>query len=58
MGLFGKIIKTGIRTATLPINVAKDVITLGGVKKKTSTEEGWDALIDALEELSDEIDDL
>ncbi len=58
MGLFGKIVKTGIRTATLPIDVAKDIVTLGGDKEKTNTEQGWDALVDALEELGDEIDDL
>lgn len=58
MGLFGKIVKTGIRTATLPIDVVKDVVTLGGDKKKTNTEQGWDALVEALEELGDEVDDL
>jgi hypothetical protein len=58
MGLLGKIIKTGVRTATLPIDVVRDVITLGGNKRKTNTEQGLDALIEALEELGDEIDDL
>jgi len=30
MGLLGKIIKTGIDIATLPIDAVKDVVTLGG----------------------------
>ncbi len=31
MGLFGKIVSTVINVATLPVAVAKDVVTLGGV---------------------------
>ena len=58
MGLFGKALKTGIRVATLPIDVAKDIVTLGGDEEKTNTEQGWDDLIDALEELGDEVNDL
>lgn len=30
MGLFGKIVATAINVATLPVAVAKDVVTLGG----------------------------
>ena len=30
MGLFGKIVKTVVNVATLPIDVVKDVATLGG----------------------------
>lgn len=29
MGLFGKLVSTAINVATLPVAVAKDVITLG-----------------------------
>lgn len=29
MSLFGKIVKTAINVATLPVAVAKDVVTLG-----------------------------
>lgn len=29
MGLFGKIVATAVNVATLPVAVAKDVITLG-----------------------------
>lgn len=29
MGLFGKIVATAINVATLPIAIAKDVVTLG-----------------------------
>lgn len=31
MKLFGQIVRTVINTATLPLEVAKDVVTLGGV---------------------------
>lgn len=31
MGLFGKLVSTAINVATLPVAVAKDVVTLGGV---------------------------
>ena len=33
MGLFGKIVATTINVATLPVAVAKDVVTLGGVSR-------------------------
>lgn len=29
MGLFGKLVATAINVATLPVDVAKDVVTLG-----------------------------
>jgi hypothetical protein len=31
MGLFGKLVKTVVNVAELPLAVAKDVVTLGGV---------------------------
>jgi hypothetical protein len=31
MGIFGKIVSTAINVATLPLAVAKDVVTLGNV---------------------------
>lgn len=34
MGLFGKIVATAINVATLPVDVAKDIVTLGGVSSK------------------------
>ena len=30
-GLFGKLVATAINVATLPISVAQDIVTLGGV---------------------------
>ena len=36
MGLFGAIVRTVVNTATLPIAVAKDVFTLGGVATEES----------------------
>jgi hypothetical protein len=34
MRLFGKIVKTVVNVAVLPIELAKDVVTLGGVSTK------------------------
>ena len=34
MGLFGKLVATAINVATLPVAIAKDVVTLGGVSTK------------------------
>ena len=31
MGLFGKLLRTAIHTVTLPVDVVKDVATMGGV---------------------------
>ena len=31
MSIFGSLLKTVIDTATLPIDIAKDVVTMGGV---------------------------
>lgn len=31
MGLFGKMVATAVNVVTLPVAVAKDVVTLGGV---------------------------
>lgn len=34
MGIFKKLIKTGIHIASAPVSVAKDVVTLGGALSK------------------------
>lgn len=42
MGLFGKLVATAVNVVTLPVDVAKDVITLGGVstdRKESYTSE-------------------
>jgi hypothetical protein len=33
MGLFGKLVATAVNVATLPVSVAKDVVTLGGAAR-------------------------
>lgn len=50
MGLFGKLVATAINVATLPVAVAKDVVTLGGV----STHSGRSAVIEKLQQIKDE----
>lgn len=37
MGLFGKLIKTGIDVVTTPIDIASDVITMGGAANDTES---------------------
>jgi len=53
MGLFGKLIKLAINTATTPIDIAKDVVTLGG---SITNEES--ATLSKLRKLQEEVDDL
>jgi hypothetical protein len=51
MGLFGKLVATAINVATLPVAVAKDIVTLGGV----STKGEFDPyLVDNLKQIKDE----
>ena len=61
MSIFGSILKTVIDTATLPIEVAKDVVTLGGVvtgEHQTYTDKRLEKLSDDLEDISDDAGDL
>lgn len=61
MSIFGKIAKTVIKTATLPVDVVKDVATLGGLSTDQDapyTLQKGRGILDAIEELGDEIDDL
>jgi hypothetical protein len=53
MGLLGKLIKTAIHTATLPLDAAKDVITLGG-----SLIDEESAVIKKAKKIEKDIDDL
>ncbi len=50
MGLFGKIVATAINVATLPVAVAKDVVTLGGV----STDQRNPYIVQKLKQIKDE----
>jgi len=61
MSIFGKLTKTLIHTATAPIDIVKDVATLGGVI--TEEDEPYSLqkakkVLEDLDELGDEIDDL
>jgi len=53
MGLFGKLIKLAINTATTPIDIAKDVVTLGG-----SITDEESATLAKLRKLQEDVDDL
>lgn len=55
MGLFGKLLKLTINTVTLPIDVAKDVVTLGGAT--TDEESATLAKLRKLQEGVDELDE-
>jgi hypothetical protein len=53
MGLFGKLVKTALNVAEIPLAVAKDVVTLGGVatgKDETYTRE----LVEKIKEDADD----
>ena len=61
MGILRKLAKTVIHTATAPIDIVKDVATLGGVI--TGEDEPYSLqkakkVLEDLDELGDEIDDL
>lgn len=61
MGLFGKLLKTIIDIATMPIDIVKDVATLGGAltdQDKPYTAQKFERLGGDLEEIRDEVDDL
>ena len=61
MGLFGKLLKTTFDVVTLPVDIVKDVATMGGVltdENKPYTAQRFDRLGDDLEEIRDEVDDL
>jgi len=61
MGLFKKLIKTGIRVATTPVAVVADAATLGGLntgRNETYTGERLRKIGDDLKEVEREIDDL
>lgn len=56
-----KLVKTAIRTVEMPVRVVADAVTLGGEltdRKETYTGEGFDNLVDAVEEVAEEIEDL
>jgi hypothetical protein len=53
MSLFGKIVRTTINTALLPVAVVKDVVTLGGVA--TGKAEPYTS--QQLEKIKDEAED-
>lgn len=61
MGLFGKLIKSTFDVVTLPIDVVKDVATLGGTltdNDEPYTSKKIERLGDDLEEVRDELDNL
>ena len=61
MSIFGKLLKTGLDVVTTPIDVVKDVATLGGAvngEQETYTGKKLRRLNQDLEEVRDELDDL
>lgn len=53
MSLFGAIVKTVINVATLPVAIAKDVITLGGA----ATEQDKSYTAQKIEQIKEEADE-
>jgi hypothetical protein len=61
MGLLGKLLKTAIDVATLPIDITKDVVTMGGAltdKDKPYTFEKAEDIKDGLSKVVNEIEKL
>jgi hypothetical protein len=60
MGLFGKLLKTAIDVATTPIDVVKDVVTLGGAitNEESALAKKARMLGEDLEDIRDEADKL
>lgn len=65
MSVFGKLLKTGFDVVTLPVSVAKDVVTMGGACSSQIDREGEPYTFTKLrnigkdaDELRDELDDL
>lgn len=61
MGLFGKLLKTTFDVVTLPVDIVKDVATMGGAlteEDKPYTVKKFERLGDDLEEIRDEADEL
>jgi hypothetical protein len=54
VSLFGKVVRTVVNTATLPVAVVKDVFTLGGVSRPYG--EG-SYIVEQLQKIKDEADD-
>ncbi len=61
MGLLGKLLKTGLDVVTTPIEVIKDVATLGGAitdEDEPYTMKRLKRLADDTEEVRDELNDI
>jgi len=61
MGLFGKILKTGFDVVTSPIEVVKDVATLGGLatgENETYTGKRLKQLGNDIENVGESLEDL
>jgi hypothetical protein len=61
MGLLGKLLKTTINIATLPVSMVKDVATMGGAltdKEQSYTNRKLKKINKDTAELMNEIDDL
>lgn len=61
MGILSKIIKTGIHVVTAPVEVAKDVVTMGGLltdQNETYTTKRAKKLVRDVKEIESEVDDL
>ncbi|MGA7887621.1 MAG: hypothetical protein WCA44_17945 [Acidobacteriaceae bacterium] len=53
MSLFGKVVRTVVNTAVLPVAVVKDVFTLGGI----ATNNGTPYTAEQLQKIKDEAED-
>lgn len=53
MSLFGRVVRTAVNTALLPVAVVQDVFTLGGVSRETPKS----YIVEQLEKIKEEAED-
>lgn len=61
MGLFSKLAKLAIHTATIPVDAVRDIVTLGGAitdKDQPYLVDKVDKMLDDVDEINDEVDKL
>lgn len=54
MGFFGKLTKIAIKAAVLPVDLAKDVFTLGGGEDESATVKRCEDIMKDVDELGDD----
>lgn len=57
MGIFGKLIQAGIKTAALPLSVGQDILTMAGGASPEATKENLSEIKNKLKKAYDSLDE-